>query len=65
MYTLALLLVCTFLTAYISPAKKTIIYVDIFGEANYEYYMFMVIVSVMTISLYYLLEKLEGENGKR
>ena len=62
MYGLAHLLVWTFLIAYSNPAKKVLIDINVFNEAFPEYIMFMVVVSIMTISLHYFLEGIKNDD---
>ncbi len=54
-----ILLVATFLAAYGSETKQVIVDINSFGEANFEYILFTILVAITTVGFYYFFEWLD------
>ncbi|KUG21192.1 hypothetical protein ASZ90_009062 [hydrocarbon metagenome] len=57
-YGFATLFVWTFLKAYSTSDKAVVFAVNTIGEAHLEYLLFLVLMPVMTLSLFYAVEEL-------
>jgi len=58
-YGVATLFVWTFLRAYTSQEKAIIFSINQFGEAHMEYMLFLVTMPLMTLALFYAVERLD------
>jgi hypothetical protein len=62
-----LVILYTFLSAYFNSSKKTIVNINYYGEANYEFIMMFVMLGFFVICLIYgvkriLIEKVTNES---